>query len=129
MADDTNDELARRAWQAVSRSDVDALRDLWGDDIVWHATGRSPLGGDHIGQDAVFDYLAALGELSEKWDAVLEDILVSEDRFAIVYRISGRRGDQVLEVSYTLMARVRDGRVCEVWSLPHDPGAVASFWA
>ena len=75
--------LARRAWEAVSDSDVDELEKLWAPDLVWHALGRgTPWAGDHAGREAVLDYLARIGESVETFDARLDDLLTSPDRIA-----------------------------------------------
>ena len=53
-----NEELVRRGFDAFSKGDVDALRDLFDPDAVWHAPGRSPLSGDHRGVDDILDFFA-----------------------------------------------------------------------
>jgi hypothetical protein len=53
-----NEEVVRTGYDAFSRGDMDTLRGLFVDDVVWHIPGRSPLAGDHRGVDAVLGYLA-----------------------------------------------------------------------
>ncbi len=130
MAEHPNLEIARRAWQAVSESDVDALAAIFADSIVWHATGRrTPWEGTHRGRDEMIDHLARVGESVEIFDARLDDVLVSSDRVAFIYHVSARRGDRSLEVDYQLLGRIENGMVVEVWTTPLDPLALETFWS
>lgn len=122
--------LARRAWQAVSESDVAALQKIWSPDLVWHATGRgAPWSGRHVGQEAVLDYLARVGETVERFDARLDDILIGEKRIAYMFHVSLERDARVLEVDYLLVARVEEHVAVEVWTAPLDPGSLEAFWS
>jgi ketosteroid isomerase-like protein len=130
MAEHPNLEIARRAWRAVSESDVDTLGALFADGIVWHATGRgTPWEGAHRGRDEVIDYLARIGESVEIFDARLDDVLVSSDRVAYIMHVSASRGDRGLEVDYQLLGRIENGLVVEVWTTPLDPIALEAFWS
>jgi hypothetical protein len=105
------------------------VRGLWSPNVVWHATSRgTPWSGDHKGPDAILDFLARIGESVERFDVSLEDILVSESRFAYVMQIQAERGARTLDVTYQLTARVEDGLVSEVWTTPLDPGRLRAFW-
>lgn len=129
MTDGTTGELARAAWQAVSEADVDALRRLVADDVVWHASGRGPRAGDFRGREAILDYLATIGDDADEFESELEDILVGEERTAILFRVSGQRGPRLLEIGFVLLMRFEDNRIAELWSVPRDQYAVDEFWA
>jgi ketosteroid isomerase-like protein len=107
---------------------VEGLERILAADVVWHATGRTLWRGDHVGRKAVLDFLARIGESMDVFDARLDDVLVSEDRVAVVFHVSGQRGPRTLEVDYHLMARVKDGRVKEVWTMPLDPDTLEAFF-
>ncbi len=129
MAEHPNLAVARAAWTAVSDGDAAALEKIATPDVVWHATSRgTPWSGDHHGASALLDHLARIGESVEVFDARLDDILVSDERFAFVFRIRAERGDRQLDVGYQLLARLRDGLVSEVWTAPLDSAALAAFW-
>lgn len=126
--DHPNLTLAERAWQAVASSDVDTLRQLWTPDIVWHVTTDNPWTGDHVGTDAVLDYLADVGEAGEAYDASIEDVLVSDHHVLLVYRVNARRGRRSIDTGQCLLARIEGDKMAEVWTLPLDPAAFAEFW-
>ena len=130
MLEHPNAQLARRAWDALSRGDADALRSTMHEDIVWRATARgTPWAGTHKGRDGVVDFLARVGEAADRFQASLVDVLPSDERVLFVFHVSMRRRGRVAELDYLLLGRVRDGRFAEMWTTPLDPETIESFWA
>lgn len=121
--------LIRQSWQAVSNSDVDTLKELWAEDIVWHVTTNNPFRGDHVGHDAVLDYLAQVGESGDSYHSTLESVMANEEYAVLVIHISTKRGEKVLDTGQLLFARFEGRRIQEVWTLPLDPVAAERFWA
>ena len=129
IPDHPHARLAKTVWQAVSDGDVDVLAEVCSEDLVWHATGRGHRSGSYRGQEAVFSYLASIGEDAERFDSTLEDILVGGERACVLFRVSGLRKGRQLEMGYTLIFRIEGSRLAEVWSVPRDQYAVDEFWA
>lgn len=127
--DGTLGELARAAWQAVSDADVDGIRRLVADDVVWHASGRGLRSGDFRGRDAILEYLAGIGDDADEFESELDDVLVGAHRTAILFRVSGRREGRLLEAGFVLLMRFEDNRIAEIWSVARDQHAVDEFWA
>ncbi len=125
----TRAEVARRAWQAVSEADVDALARASTDNIVGHAAGRGPRSGDYRGRREVLDYLASLGDATERFDLDLEDVLVGDALTAIVLGLKGRREGREVETGSILLLRFEGVRVAEVWAVPRDQIAIDEFWS
>jgi hypothetical protein len=121
--------LAKVVWEAVSAGDVDALKELCAEDLVWHASGRGPRSGSHRGRDRVIDYLASIGEAAERFDSTLEDILVGSDLVSVLFRVSGAREGRDLDTGFILLFRIEDSRLAEVWAVPRDQYALDEFWA
>ena len=128
MADHPNVRLAEEAWNAVSRSDVKALRSLWSEDLVWHVQGDSPWTGDHIGAEAIIDYLAQVGEASENYSIELDDILANDNYVVVLSQVKTKIGDHQLDTPYVLIGRIEDSRIVEVWTLPMEPDVANAFW-
>ena len=128
MAQHPNAVLVEKSWQAVAASDVETLLKTWSPEIVWHVTGNNPWRGDHVGSEAILEYLAQVGESGETYDATLADVMASDDRAALVFHVKTRRGAVSLETSYVLLVRISEGRIAEVWTLALDPAAVDEFW-
>lgn len=55
-----NTQLIEKAHEAFRRGDVQALFDMWTDDLVWHQAGNHPLAGDHRGKETVAAFLGGL---------------------------------------------------------------------
>jgi ketosteroid isomerase-like protein len=121
--------LAKVAWESVSEGDVDALSELFADDLVWHASGRGPRAGDYRGRDAVFAYLASIGDAADRFDSTLEHVLVGDSLVAVLFRVRGTRKDRELDVGFILLFRIDDSRIAEVWAVPRDQYAVDEFWS
>ena len=128
MSNGSNHELAWRAWSAVAEADVDFLREIWSEKIVWHATGRTPWAGTYEGPDAVLDYLAEVGESVDVFDARLDDVLSSDNRMCLVFHVHTERNNLTLDLDYSLLAKLEDGKVAEVWTSPLNPHSLERFW-
>ena len=128
MSHDENLSLAHRAWEAVASGDIEALQQVWADDIRWHVTGNNPWSGTHFGREAVCDYLADVGEAGEDYQTTLDDLLVNKDRLVMICTVRARRGRKTVETGQILMARVESGKIVEVWTMPLDPAAFEGFW-
>ena len=48
-----NEELLRNGYAAFEKGDLDTLRGLFADDIVWHSPGKGPLACDYRGIDGM----------------------------------------------------------------------------
>jgi hypothetical protein len=130
MTEHPNAQLARRAWDAISNGDAPALRDTMNEDVVWRATARgTPWAGTHQGPDAIVDFLARVGEVSDVFHASLVDVLASDERVLFVFHVSLRREGRVAELDYLLLSRVHEGRFSEMWTVPLDPATIENFWA
>lgn len=129
MPSHPNEELARALWHAVSAGDVASLQRLSTDDLTWHASGRGPRSGILRGREAVLDYLGRIGEDTDRFDSELEDVLVGDLYTAVLYRVTGVRGDRKLDTSFVLLLRIEVGQLAEAWAIPRDQHAIDEFWS
>ena len=121
-------KLARTAWEAVSASDVDTLQRVCSEQLIWHASGRGKRAGDYRGRAAVLNYLAAIGDAAERFDSRLDHVLVNENLVAVLFHVTGRRRDRILDTDFILLFRIDAGQIAEVWAVPRDQHAVDEFW-
>ncbi len=61
-----NVEIVRRIFEAWNAGDMDAIRELFGPDIIWRAPEGWPEPGPYVGREAV---MRQLGQMRETWDA------------------------------------------------------------
>lgn len=121
--------LARRAWDAIARGDADALREVLAPDLVWRATAQgTPWFGVHQGADAAIDMLARVGEATDVFDADLIDVLASDERVLVLFRVRIAVGTRQVELDYLLLGRVAGKHITEVWTAALEPAVIAAFW-
>lgn len=124
-----NARLARRAWDAIAHGDAEALRVLLAPDLVWRATAPgTPWFGVHHGTDTAIDMLARVGEATDVFDADLVDVLASDERVLVLFRVRIRVGARQVELDYLLLGRVVGERIVEVWTAALEPALLAAFW-
>jgi len=129
MSQHPNALLVHQCLQAANAGDRQTLRALWADDIVWRVKGAGPWQGDIKGPDEIFDYLATLGEVGQiGFNTVVEDLMVSNSRAAVLCQANAQLGDRVLDASYLLIATIVSRRIQEIVTVPLDPERVAEFW-
>ena len=125
-----NEAVVRRIFDAFARKQGFALRDLFAPDAIWTVPGGGIMAGVFRGREAIFRFLARLPkETDGTYSSRLIDVLVSADRAAALYRASGERHGQRLDLDQVLLFRLEDGLVHEVLALPSDPAAFERFWA
>jgi ketosteroid isomerase-like protein len=129
MIDHPHAKLARTAWEAAAHGDSETLARCCSEDMVWHASGRGLRSGLYRGLAETLDYLSAIGGAADDFQSSFEDVLVGEDLVAVLFRVTGRRRERVLDTEFILLFRVAAGRIVEVWAIPRDQHAVDEFWA
>jgi len=122
-------EVALRAWEAAARGDREGLAAVCAPDLVWHASGRGRWSGARHGLDEVFEYLGALGEAADEFSSRVEDVLVSERRAAVLFHVTGRRGERRLDTDFLLLFEIEGRKIRGIRSIPGDQLAVDEFWA
>ena len=123
-----NTLLVRQAWLAVAHGDIETLQEFWAEDIVWHATARSPWQGDKHGIASVFEYLAQIGEHEGSTDIALVSVMANDTYGALIVRVAAKQDTGVAELDTMLLCRFVDRRIQEVWTMSMDPTAVEEFW-
>jgi len=129
MIEHPNSFLVHQCLQAVNGSDTETLRALWADDIVWHVKGKSPWQGEITGPDAIFEYLAQLGEMGAgDYNVEVEDVMIGDERAAISLTVKASIAGRSLEARMILLARIAGRRIHEIITIPIDADRVESFW-
>lgn len=112
-----------------SAGDNTLLREFFSPDVVSYVDGHSPLGGEHVGIDAV---LAGFGRVHEltggNFSVVAEDVLVSENLATFFNRVTATRGGNTIEHIFSTTWRIERGHVVEVWVHFEDVEAWDAFW-
>ena len=120
----------RAGYGAFNTGDVQALIDLFAEDISWHFPGTSKLAGEHIGRDACLAMLGAYGAASgDTLRAKLIDVMASDDHVAGLARDTAATEGRTLDVGAVVVFTMRDGKVIEARHHFDDQAAVDAFLA
>ena len=103
---------------AFRSGDMDAVRSLIAEDVVWHVPGRNPMAGEIRGLDAL---VAWLGRLSEFGFTIREhDVFGNDEHVCALSYIGARRPGVEVEVPVTSVFHFREGQQVERWMYPDD---------
>lgn len=125
-----NEELLRKATDALNAGDVEAFLGMHTDDVVLHVTGRNALSGDFKGKAELASSLQQqIGMLDSPPEFELHDVLATNEHGVVLGRQRATRAGRTLEVDTVVVAHVRDGRFSEIWVTSNDPYAEDEFFA
>jgi ketosteroid isomerase-like protein len=128
MADDKV-ALLNRGYDAFGKGDLDTLRELFTDDIVFHVSGESQIAGDYRGQEDVFGFFGKLAELSGgSFRIERHAILADEEHGAVLSTVSAQRDGKQLRSNAVDVHHFDGDRIREVWTVILDQKAANEFW-
>lgn len=125
-----NQELIERAYGAFGEGDIQALFEMWTDDITWHEAGNHPLAGDHAGKEAVAGFLGGLAErTSGSFRAELQHALADDTQGYSLHKSVAEKDGENLEAWTVLGYRFEDGRFAEIWTFDFDQRVTDQMWS
>ena len=109
-------EVMRRYVDAMRAGDWDAGMAFFHEDIVIRIPGRSRFAGEHRGRRAAVDYIRSAIALTEGHEIEVElvDMLVSDDRVALMVRERFGRDEGTLEIRRVNVYRVAGEKIVEI---------------
>lgn len=130
MSEHPNAVVVRRGYEAFATYDLEAIRDLFSEDVVFHIGGRSPLAGSYSGKDSVLGFLADLTSRSGgTYKADVHDVLASDEHVVVLTKETAQREGRSLNDNLVAVYHMREGRVSEGWFHPGDTYADDEFWS
>lgn len=131
MSEHPNVQRVRDAYDAFARADLEgALKDL-APDAVFHLNGAGPLGGDHVGTDAISAALIGTFELTAGTQKLDIASMFADDHHGVVvlHETASRPDGATLDVDEVHVLAIDDeGRITDFWDLPSDPDAHDRFF-
>ena len=121
----TNEEIGRRAFEAFSAGDRDAISEVYAEDMVYRLGGDSAISGERKGRGAFLDLFDMADEQGIETSYDLHDVLANDEH--VVLLISAhleREGKDPLDEPGVCVMHVDGGQVSEVWSFPFNQVAV-----
>lgn len=124
MSDHPNVTRIRDGYAAFAKGDLAALDGIFDPDLIWHETGRNQLAGDYHGRDAVYAHFGRLAEVMQgSFHMEVQSVFADDEHaVALVYSTGGHDGRSLTGYGAQIF-RLREGKVIEFWSAPHDPYA------
>jgi ketosteroid isomerase-like protein len=130
MADHPNVDLLRKGYDAFAKGDMDTLRELFAEGIVWHVPGNNMLSGDYQGRDAVFGFFGKLlQESGGSFRQEVHDVLANDTHGVVLVDAHAERGGKTLDTHAVHVMHVDDGQVTEFWNLVEDTTKADDFWS
>lgn len=124
-----NEDLLRKGYEAFSAGNIQALDDVFAEDILWHVGGRSSLAGDYKGRQEVYGFF---GKLAEGTGGTLRleihDVLANDHHGVALVHSSGQREGKMLDDNALHVFELEGGKVKEFWGYPGDQYTVDEFW-
>lgn len=131
MSEHPNVQRLRAAYSAFETQDTTILDELFGEDVVWHVPGETPISGTYEGRDVVFGFFVKAFELTGGTFRMTPHEFFADDNTGIVVVTStAERGGQALSSRQAHVYRFdTKGQVAEFSILPEDAGALTDFWS
>ena len=130
MTEHPNAKVVARCYEAFANDDLGALGEVLDAAVVWHEPGRSPLGGDYTGPDALLDLLKKFENLSDgTFELELVDILATANRAVALHEMTASRGDRRLDMASAVEFEIDQGKITEVTVYHDDTHHFDEFWA
>lgn len=122
MTDEHPNAIAyRRAVDAFRARDMDAVRGLIADDVVWHVPGGNPLAGEIRGRESLFEWFRRLSEATDDTFTLEEhDVVGNDDHVVALSTMSAVREGVTVSVHVISVFHYRDGKQQERWMHPTD---------
>ena len=125
-----NADLLNKGYDAFDKGDLDTLRGLFTDDIVFHVPGRSQVAGEYRGQDGVFGFFGKLVELSGgTFKVERHTVLADDEHGTVLSTTSAQRDGKSFSTKTVDSFHFRDGKVSECWTFAEDQYALDEFWS
>lgn len=109
---DSNADVVRSYLAAVGAGDMDAIRSVLADDVVFHIGGRNLISGDKHGPEEVVAMFQAITDrMGAPIQPELHDLLANDEHvIALVRRTLGG-----VDAPAAVVYHVAEGRITEVW--------------
>ena len=115
MKEEIHTSLVRKLYEDFETGDLDLLRVVMADEVVWHEPGRSALAADYHGPEAV---LAFLGQLRERSGGTFSievlDVLSEPGRAIVFMKETASKEGRVLEEFAVVDFEIHHQKVTEV---------------
>ena len=123
-----NIDLARKGYAAFETGDIETVRNLLSDQVVWHIFGSGPLAGDYTGKQAVMELFGKYMALIDSQSTEIHDIVANDQHTVMMGTLKVSRQGRSFEQKITdVIHPDSEGRVQEFWRFFEDQGKADEF--
>jgi ketosteroid isomerase-like protein len=123
-----NREIVQRSFDAWSRRDLEALLELYDEDVkIMPLTGTRVESGGYQGHEGAAQYLEEIEDVWEQMHPYAEDLQVSGDTVVVIggCRVRGRESGAETNTAMAWVIRLHEDRIVSTRAYP-DAGAALS---
>jgi ketosteroid isomerase-like protein len=130
MAEQPNQLLVRRGFEAFNTGDIDTLVEILADDAVQIMPGDNIVAGEHKGREAILTLYARLfEETAGTLQVLLEGTYAAGNSVVAIYRGTAQRDGRSLDQRNALVFEIEHGQAVRLTDLPADLAALDLFWS
>lgn len=127
-----NQEIINKFFEAYSKRDMDAIRQVMAEDATWTALGQHPLAGVKNGIDEVIAFFDAMGGIMGKSNVKVEKLVIgANDNYLIeCQHVWTNRDDGVnLDHHVCVLWTFKNGKILSGMHFFADPQAADRFFS
>ena len=130
MAEHKNAQMLRTGYEAFEKGDLDTVRGLFAEDIMWHSPGNNIISGDYKGVDEVFGLFGRIFQETGGLHQEIHDVLANDDHAAVLIHVKAERNGKTLDQNGVHVWHINsEGKPTEFWGFAEDPEASDEFWS
>lgn len=124
-----NVTLLMQAWEAFNKNDLETANKIVSEDIIYKVSGRGPVSGIYEGRLMFRKLIEKVKELSGGTVTIKPLVTLADDEYVFVLaRVTGRRGEKVLDIEHCYLYRFSNGQLVEGRTMPVDLYEFDEFW-
>ena len=125
-----NVDLLNKGYDAFEKGDLETIRGLLADGVVFHIPGRSPLAGDYRGIDEVFGFFGKIVELTGGTFKLERHAILADDEHGVVMlTATAERNGKTLSAKAIDIHHISNDKTTEYWTFPDDMYAEDEFFS
>jgi uncharacterized protein len=128
-ANATNEALLRQGYAAFADGDLDTVRSLLAEDIVWHNGGANQLSGEYTGREEVLDLFGQLMEVTGgTFRLDVHDVLANDMHGIVLVTMHAEREGETLDMDEVHIWHLEQGQAEEFWSFAENVAEMDRFF-
>lgn len=126
MTEAEKKEITQKFYVALGARDIDLLKAVLTDDIIWSLPGESLMSGEAHGVEAILKRAEILNRYGVK--VGIEHVVYGFKDVALHLHNTGKQGDRILDEHLTNVYVLRGNKICRIDTFISDVGMLNAFF-